>query len=95
MKIKFKNGSSITSVESEDKAIRSHMKLIVDTRKTNSIQRFIKKIFMKIFWKFRKKKKYAKWIEYWRRNPDIFCEEFLGMKLFDYQKKILKDMEKK
>ncbi len=39
----------------------------------------------------RKHRKYKKFIQYYKSNPDKFCEDFLGIKLFEYQKKMLKD----
>jgi len=38
-----------------------------------------------------KKRKYKKFITYYRNNPDKFCEDYLGIKLFDYQKEIIKN----
>ena len=40
----------------------------------------------------RKAKKYAKAIRYYRDNPDKFCEEMLDIKLFNYQKEILREI---
>jgi hypothetical protein len=42
-----------------------------------------------------KQRKYKKFIKYYRNNPDRFCEEFLGIKLFEYQRKILRGYNKK
>lgn len=53
---------------------------------------FLLSIIRKIHWKLFKRKKYAKKIKYWRDNPDKFCEEYLNIKLFNYQKEILKKM---
>jgi hypothetical protein len=39
-------------------------------------------------------KKYKKHIKYWRENPDVFCEKYLGIKLYDFQKKLLREMNK-
>lgn len=33
-----------------------------------------------------------KTVEYWREHPDEFAEEVFGLKLFPYQKKIIKDI---
>jgi hypothetical protein len=33
-----------------------------------------------------------KTVEYWKEHPDEFAEEVLGIKLFPYQKKIIKDI---
>lgn len=41
-----------------------------------------------------KRKKYKKKIQYWRENPDLFCEEYFGMKLYDWQKKLVREMYK-
>jgi len=38
-----------------------------------------------------KRYKYKKFITYYRENPDKFCEDYLGMKLYNYQKKMIKD----
>lgn len=43
--------------------------------------------------KFRNRKM-KKFIKYYRSRPDKFCEEFLGIKLFEYQKEILRKTEK-
>lgn len=41
--------------------------------------------------KFRNRKM-KKFIKYYHSRPGKFCEEFLGIKLFDYQKEMLKKM---
>lgn len=46
------------------------------------------------FWQRRRIKKYAKMIKYFRANPDVFCEEMLGIQLLGYQKTMLKNMKK-
>ena len=33
-----------------------------------------------------------KTVEYWKEHPDEFAEEVLGIKLFPYQKKIIKNI---
>ena len=33
--------------------------------------------------------------EYWNRNPDKFVEDYFGLKLFSYQKRLLKIMWRK
>jgi hypothetical protein len=33
--------------------------------------------------------------EYWLKNPDKFIEDYFGLKLFSYQKKMIKKMVKK
>ena len=33
-----------------------------------------------------------KTVEYWREHPDEFAEEAFGLKLFPYQKEIIKDI---
>lgn len=45
-------------------------------------------IYKKITWRS-KKKKYTEVIRYYREHPDKFCEEYLGMELYDYQKETL------
>ena len=40
-------------------------------------------------------KKYVKCIRCWRENPDVFCKEYLGIELFEYQKRILKKNSKR
>lgn len=51
------------------------------------------KIIQWIKSKFRNHKM-KKFIKYYCSRPDEFCEEFLGIKLFEYQKEILKEMAK-
>jgi len=45
--------------------------------------------------KLKKQRKQLRLIQKYREHPDIFYEEMLGMKLFDYQKKMLKEYCKK
>lgn len=37
-------------------------------------------------------RKMKKFIKYYRSRPDRFCEEFLGIKLFKYQKEMLREV---
>lgn len=43
--------------------------------------------------KFRNRKM-KKFFKYYRSRPDKFCEEFLGIKLLEYQKELLRGMMK-
>lgn len=40
------------------------------------------------------RRKMKRFIKYYRSRPDKFCEEFLEIKLYSYQKKILRDVMK-
>jgi hypothetical protein len=39
--------------------------------------------------KLKKQRKRIRLIQKYREHPDIFCEEMLGIKLYDYQKQLL------
>lgn len=42
-----------------------------------------------------KHRKYKKFIKYYKSNPDEFCEQFLDIELFGYQRKTLREMNRR